>query len=698
MMIRFARTWHVLLFLILGCLLPWHAHAKGGDTQPARTLGERGLGGTACDTGLQELTGCGGDDCQGSSSRCFRNANSWRVLNQCGTAGFRACPGWAAPITINGDAVRACAAGLTEITGCNDYPNNGCAGSSSRCFESLAQYQQLQGCGGAAQRGCTGGERPTINGVTGQACSAGFEEGALCKGDDCRGSSSRCFESLAAYQQFQRCGGSTQRGCTAVERPTIKGVTGLACRAGFEEAGICVGDDCNGSSSRCYESLAAYQQFQGCGAANQRACTLGERLTIGGITGGACRTSDLLEVSGCDKDCRGSNTHCELKSNYTYVRCYYKKSARAASVDDVDYVWALEKNSENYYALQGYWYGQFGVAGANIFYTGTSQQDIRDICGKTLARKGQQRPAGFFAADTNISFNYTIWTNDPEQPPRGVNKIVVFGDSLSDTGNMFNLTNWRLPIRTGWYLGRFSNGPVWVEYLAERLKVPLYNWAFGGAKAQGNKLPIPRLGDQVDSWQAYMREAKNYAPANSLFVVLIGANDITGSAGNVPALSADVESGLKKLVDLGATRIVLLNLPDIARSPEVQNANKARAPEITADVDQYNANLVAIADRIRNLPSRPALVLFDAHDLIGKLLSQPGDYGFRVTDRQCLRIDWLDWNLIGSAKYAAPHWASEECAKDDAQGWVFWDGSHPTTAAHKLLADEVSKVIKPILQ
>ncbi|HDV5785644.1 TPA: hypothetical protein RJD83_002616 [Legionella pneumophila] len=42
--------------------------------------------------------------------------------------------------------------------------------------------------------------------------------------------------------------------------------------------------------------------------------------------------------------------------------------------------------------------------------------------------------------------------------------IVVFGDGLSDNGNLYAYTNHRRPASPAYYNGRFSNGPVWVEY------------------------------------------------------------------------------------------------------------------------------------------------------------------------------------------------------------------------------------------
>ena len=47
-------------------------------------------------------------------------------------------------------------------------------------------------------------------------------------------------------------------------------------------------------------------------------------------------------------------------------------------------------------------------------------------------------------------------------------KIYVFGDSLSDTGNVLNLTEGQFPTFP-YAKGRFSNGDIWVDYLSEKL-------------------------------------------------------------------------------------------------------------------------------------------------------------------------------------------------------------------------------------
>src|ERR1700693_2489301 len=57
--------------------------------------------------------------------------------------------------------------------------------------------------------------------------------------------------------------------------------------------------------------------------------------------------------------------------------------------------------------------------------------------------------------------------------------VVVYGDSLSDNGNLYSLIGY--PPSPPYYMGRFSNGPVIAEQLAAYLGAPLYDFAVGGA-------------------------------------------------------------------------------------------------------------------------------------------------------------------------------------------------------------------------
>src|SRR6185369_7310765 len=60
--------------------------------------------------------------------------------------------------------------------------------------------------------------------------------------------------------------------------------------------------------------------------------------------------------------------------------------------------------------------------------------------------------------------------------------IKAFGDSTCDNGNgTYTYLNHTYPPSPPYYNGRFSNGPVWVEYLSNLLNTALYDYAWGGA-------------------------------------------------------------------------------------------------------------------------------------------------------------------------------------------------------------------------
>jgi outer membrane lipase/esterase len=103
-------------------------------------------------------------------------------------------------------------------------------------------------------------------------------------------------------------------------------------------------------------------------------------------------------------------------------------------------------------------------------------------------------------------------------------RVVVFGDSLTDNGNLFRLTGGREPASPPYFQGRFSNGPTFVELLGFNLggfgtATGSTSYAFGGARTDTSQSP-PGLRTQLG---AYLAGGGQFGP-NDLVIVYGGAN------------------------------------------------------------------------------------------------------------------------------------------------------------------------------
>lgn len=107
------------------------------------------------------------------------------------------------------------------------------------------------------------------------------------------------------------------------------------------------------------------------------------------------------------------------------------------------------------------------------------------------------------------------------------NRLVVFGDSLSDNGNLFLATGGATPASPPYFQGRFSSGPVFTERLgfnASNFMGPVtgsINYAFGGARTDSQAAP---LGMRVQLAQYQARGGR--FGAGDLVSILGGANNI----------------------------------------------------------------------------------------------------------------------------------------------------------------------------
>jgi outer membrane lipase/esterase len=254
--------------------------------------------------------------------------------------------------------------------------------------------------------------------------------------------------------------------------------------------------------------------------------------------------------------------------------------------------------------------------------------------------------------------------------------VVVFGDSLSDNGNLSSLT-------PGGERMRFTTNPGLVasEVVASHYGFTLEpstsggtDYAWGGAQSAKDLGTIVSAKTQVNQ---YLAANGGRADSHALYTMWIGANDILNldlsqdlNAQMVNAANAEV-STLKTLQQAGARYIVVYNLPDVSNTPEVHGTGLATIAGQLGSL--YNSTL---DQGVATLGA--GILPVNTYALLNQVIADPTRYGFsNVTDRACTTSSSINCT---TATLAAP---------DAASTYLFADGVHPTTAAHAMLAEVV---------
>jgi len=234
--------------------------------------------------------------------------------------------------------------------------------------------------------------------------------------------------------------------------------------------------------------------------------------------------------------------------------------------------------------------------------------------------------------------------------------ILAFGDSLSDNG-IYQGYPGGMPGNSnpndvyGFY--RFSNGPVWVEYLAQNLGVPLFDMAYGGATtSMDNPYAYTKTGNAAYQtttglqWQvATYSGTFNTISDNTLITVWAGANDMF-NARNPLTAAQNIALAVQNLITLGGDSFLIPNLTI----------------------------------------SNPWVAAFDpalAAAVAGLRLANPG-------------VDFYELNMNAFVRTGIDNptgnWIANSCANtNNAPGcmngvFLSWDGIHPTTEIHAQIA------------
>jgi phospholipase/lecithinase/hemolysin len=252
--------------------------------------------------------------------------------------------------------------------------------------------------------------------------------------------------------------------------------------------------------------------------------------------------------------------------------------------------------------------------------------------------------------------------------------IVVYGDSLSDNGNLYAATG---EPGAPYVNGEFSNGPVAVQQLSTLLDTPLVDFAFGGATTG-----IGNIGDggtptslgafHLPGMETELAGSAGLVPPaaipSSLFIVWGGADDfeslssptVAQSQTAAQAAATNIDGIVAALQMEGATNILVPNLPNLGSTPEF-NGNAAAI----AYSNSFDTALAA------TLPS--GATLFDTYALFNEILASPNAYGFTNTTTPCISA----------------------AANPACTGYLFFDDIHPTTAADTILAQDFAAAVTP---
>lgn len=326
-------------------------------------------------------------------------------------------------------------------------------------------------------------------------------------------------------------------------------------------------------------------------------------------------------------------------------------------------------------------------------------------------------------AVTGIDFNPTqesLYSN-----------LYVFGDSLVDTGNLFNATSAAqesaallgldipisvIPPNPPYFEGRFSNGPIWIDTLADELGTTLtpatelsvvspgsdisspvtiiednpsvspffngntinlsVNFAYGLATTGANGAGelgsfVPGIERQVEFFVTDHLQANQAADADALYVFWGGSNDYFLPNADPEQTVDNIEAEIESLYDLGARNFLAVNLPDLGLLPEANNPNLPVSPEqLTELSDTHNSILDSTLDQLEDSLTGAELTILDANSLFDDVVTNPEEFGLtNVTE------PFLDPVTFTPTVGANP------------DEYFFYDTLHPTETGHSILSD-----------
>ena len=327
-----------------------------------------------------------------------------------------------------------------------------------------------------------------------------------------------------------------------------------------------------------------------------------------------------------------------------------------------------------------------------------------------------------------VPFSALAWDN-----------LTVFGDSLSDGGNVGRFT----------YDG--AQHPLYDEILAAQFGQTLQPSSRGGSNyAQGGGVTVPALDASLntqDQLAAYLQSTGGRADSNGLYIHWVGANDIAAAVTNpltaretISNSASAAVSQIKTLLDAGAGAVIVPNVPQLGSTPFMVQAvlsvlgpaaqsamvaafaslDSHATPDVAARQQAVRDAFDQAAAQVSTIPAlRAALAqqLFSAWQVLSEQVTalsdgynQQEEAGLVALNGNIVRADIAGlfneviadpqrYGLSNTLGMACPVGTSAaECTSStpgfsNAQAYLFADRLHPSPAVHAMIADYIQSIL-----
>ena len=275
-----------------------------------------------------------------------------------------------------------------------------------------------------------------------------------------------------------------------------------------------------------------------------------------------------------------------------------------------------------------------------------------------------------------------------------ITHVYAFGDEQSDMGKCIDLVKEAIdqgeadPIEVpkifnlkvqDRYGGRLTNGPVAVEVLADRLGVPLTDYAVCMAMSDHYTLLPSAVFDntgllgQIDQFEKDLNGKE--ADPNALYTIQIGGVDLfhRGTSNTATAVISNIATAIRRLAELGAKHILVGNAFNMSKFPGFTVMGIARTAEEyqTLFNETLPGELETLAEELN-----ADIEIFDITAVENSIQSHPENYGITNLTEPCTHLGSGDG-------------VTDICTNPDA--YYYWGYFYPTRHVHEILGEAMAE-------